>query len=281
MTIDTLRQVPLFESLDDEAAAELCHLLESVDCKAGAFLFRAGDEGNAMYLIERGKVRICVRATDGREMTLTELNRGDFFGEMALLNGQRRSADAVVAEDARLAVLSREHFLSFMRGSPNVALEMLTALANRLRHTDELLRHVATRNVNVEEAAHFTLADRAADAIAEFGGSWKFIIAAALILNLWILVNVVSAVFFGRKGFDPYPYLFLSVALNMLQIFQAPIILMSQNRQSHKDRLRAEIDYQVNLKNELALNEIVERLKHLERDHLRKAPGESVMTKSE
>src|SRR6266516_927372 len=269
MTVETLRQVPLFESLDDEAAKKLCELLESLDCKANTFLFRAGEAGDAMYIIERGKVRICVQATDGHEVTLTEFGRGDFFGEMALLDGQRRSADAVVAEDSRLAVLSREHFVSFMRSSPNVALEMLTALANRLRHTDELLRHTATRNVNVEEAAHFTLADRAADAIAEFGGSWKFIIAAALILNLWILVNVVSAVFFGRKGFDPYPYLFLSVALNMLQIFQAPIILMSQNRQSHKDRLRAEIDYQVNLKNELALNEIVERLKSLERDHLR------------
>jgi CRP/FNR family transcriptional regulator, cyclic AMP receptor protein len=272
MTIDTLRQVPLFESLDDEAADKLCQLLESLDCNAGTSLFRAGDEGDAMYLIERGKIRICVRATDGHEVTLTELGRGDFFGEMALLDGQRRrSADAVVAEDARLAVLSREHFLSFMRGSPNVALEMLTALANRLRHTDELLRHSATRNVNVEEAAQLTVADRAADAIAEFGGSWKFIIAAVLVLNLWILANVFSAVVFGRQGFDPYPYLFLSVALNMLQIFQAPIILMSQNRQSHKDRLRAEIDYQINLKNELALNEILEQLKALERDYLRLA----------
>jgi CRP/FNR family transcriptional regulator, cyclic AMP receptor protein len=272
MTIDTLRQVPLFESLDDEAADKLCQLLESLDCNAGTSLFRAGDEGDAMYLIEHGKIRICVRATDGHEVTLTELGRGDFFGEMALLDGQRRrSADAVVAEDARLAVLSREHFLSFMRGSPNVALEMLTALANRLRHTDELLRHSATRNVNVEEAAQLTVADRAADAIAEFGGSWKFIIAAVLVLNLWILANVFSAVVFGRQGFDPYPYLFLSVALNMLQIFQAPIILMSQNRQSHKDRLRAEIDYQINLKNELALNEILEQLKALERDYLRLA----------
>jgi CRP/FNR family transcriptional regulator, cyclic AMP receptor protein len=272
MTIDTLRQVPLFESLDDEAADKLCQLLESLDCNAGTSLFRAGDEGDAMYLIEHGKIRICVRATDGHEVTLTEFRRGDFFGEMALLvDGQRRSADAVVAEDARLAVLSREHFLSFMRGSPNVALEMLTALANRLRHTDELLRHSATRNVNVEEAAQLTVADRAADAIAEFGGSWKFIIAAVLVLNLWILANVFSAVVFGRQGFDPYPYLFLSVALNMLQIFQAPIILMSQNRQSHKDRLRAEIDYQINLKNELALNEILERLKALDRDYLRLA----------
>jgi CRP/FNR family cyclic AMP-dependent transcriptional regulator len=264
MTIDTLRQVPLFESLDDEAAAELCHLLESIDCKAGAFLFRAGEQGDAMYLIERGKVRICVRATDGREVTLTELGHGDFFGEMALLDGQRRSADAIVAEDARLAVLSRDHFLSFMRGNSNVALEMLTALANRLRHTDELLRRSATRNVNVEEAAQLTLADRAADIIAEFGGSWKFIIAAVLFFNVWVLINS-----FANSQFDAYPYLLLSTTLNMLAILQAPIILMSQNRQAHKDRLRSEIDYQINLKNELALNEILDRLKTLERDCMR------------
>ena len=277
MTIDTLRQVPLFESLDDEAAEDLCHLLESIDCRAGAFLFRAGEQGNAMYVIERGKVRICVRATDGHEVTLTELGRGDFFGEMALLEGQRRSADAIVAEDARLAVLSREHFLSFLRSTPNVALEMLTAVANRLRHTDELLRHSATRNVNVEEAAQLTLADRAADVIAEFGGSWKFIIAAVLFFNVWVLINIWLR-WVGESGFDPYPFLLLSTAINMLAVLQAPIILMSQNRQSHKDRLRAEIDYQINLKNELALNEIIERLKALERDYLRLASNKGSET---
>ena len=265
MTIDTLRHVPLFESLDDEAARKLCQLLQSIDCKARTSLFRAGEEGNAMYLIERGKVRISVQATDGHEVTLTELGRGDFFGEMALLDGQRRSADAIVAEDARLAVLSREHFLSFLRSSPDIALEMLTALANRLRRTDQLLRHSATRNVNVEEAAQRTLADRAADIIAEFGGSWKFIIAAVLFFNVWVLINTWLL---ANTGFDPYPYLLLSTAINMLAVLQAPIILMSQNRQSHKDRLRAEIDYQVNLKNELMLNEIIERLKALERDYL-------------
>jgi CRP/FNR family cyclic AMP-dependent transcriptional regulator len=266
MTIDTLRHVPLFESLDDEAAGKLCQLLTSIECKAKTSLFHAGDEGDAMYLIERGKVRISVRTTDGREMTLTELGRGDFFGEMALLDGERRSADAIVAEDARLAVLSREHFLSFVRGSPDVSLELLTALANRLRHTDELLRRSATRNVNVEEAARLTFADRAADIIAEFGGSWKFIIAAVLFFNVWVLINTWLL---AKNSFDPYPYLLLSTAINMLAVLQAPIILMSQNRQSHKDRLRAEIDYQINLRNELALNEIIERLRTLERDCLR------------
>jgi CRP/FNR family transcriptional regulator, cyclic AMP receptor protein len=266
MTIDTLRHVPLFESLDDESARQLCELLETRDCKAETFLCRAGDEGDAMYVIERGEVRICVQATDGREVMLTELGRGDFFGEMALLDGQRRSADAIVAEDARLAVLSREHFLSFIRSSPDVALKMLTAVANRLRHTDELLRHSATRNVNVEEAARRTFADRAADIIAEFGGSWKFIIAAVLFFNLWVLIN---SWLLAKGGFDPYPYLLLSTAINMLAVLQAPIILMSQNRQSHKDRLRAEIDYQINLKNEIALNEIIEHLKALERGYLK------------
>jgi len=268
MTIDKLRQVPLFESLDDDAARELCKLLETLDCEAAKVLFRAGDAGDAMYVIERGKVRICVQATDGHELTLAELGRGDFFGEMALFDGQRRSANAVVAEESRLAVLSREHFLFFMRSNPNVALEMLTALANRLRRTDELLRHNATRNVNVEEAAHLTFADRAADIIAEFGGSWKFIFAGVFFLNCWVLVNTWLL---RDKGFDPYPYLFLCVVLNMIQALQAPVIMMSQNRQAHKDRLRSDLDYQLNLKNELALQEILDRLKTLEREYLRLA----------
>src|SRR3954454_7433295 len=263
MNVETLRHVPLFESLDTEAAHELCELLESQDCKVGAVLFRTGDEGDAMYLIEQGKIRICVQTKDGHEVTLTELRRGDFFGEMALLDGKPRSADARVSEDARLAVLSREHFLSFVSTKPNVALEMLTALANRLRHTDELLRHTSTRNVNVEEAAQLTLADRAADLIAEFGGSWKFIIAAMLFVNAWVWLNMWAA-WLGKITFDPYPFLLLSTGVNVLAVLQAPIILMSQNRQAHKDRLRAEIDYQVNLKNELALNQILERLKALE-----------------
>jgi|SRR5262245_19177294 len=280
MNVETLRHVPLFESLDNEAAQELCELMESIDRKSGALLCRTGDEGDAMYLIEEGKVRICVRAKDGHEVTLTELERGDFFGEMALLDGNARSADAIVAEDARLAVLSRDHFLSFARSNPNVTLEMLTALTNRLRHTDELLRHTAVRNVNVEEAAQLTLADRAADLIAEFGGSWKFIIAAVFLFNVWVWINMWLA-WMGKIVFDPYPFLLLSLAINMLSVLQAPIILMSQNRQAHKDRLRAEIDYQVNLKNELALNEILEHLRTLEHKYRAQASSENGLTKAE
>jgi len=203
-----------------------------------------------MYLIERGMVRISMKSADGEELILAELGRGDFFGEMALIDGKARSANATVMEASRLLVLSRKHFLTFLSSSPNVALEMLTALSRRLRRTDELLHHLATRNVNEEEAAHLTFADRAADVIAEFGGSWKFIIASISFFILWVVANTILLT---RKPFDVYPFILLNLVLNMVTALQAPIIMMSQNRQSYKDRLRADLDYKVNLKNELTL----------------------------
>jgi CRP/FNR family transcriptional regulator, cyclic AMP receptor protein len=184
---------------------------------------------------------------------------------MALIDGKERSANAAAMEDSRLLVLSREHFLAFLSSSPAVAVEMLTALTRRLRRTDELLRHLATRNVNEEDALQMTFADHAADVIAEFGGSWKFIIASLTLFLVWIIMNTILLT---RKPFDAYPFILLNLALNMITALQAPIIMMSQNRQSHKDRLRADLDYKVNLKNELALSEILRRLHILERDCL-------------
>lgn len=263
MSPETIRTVPLFESLDDDAADTICSLLSMEECEGGSVLFRAGDAGDSMYLIEDGKVQISMRSADGEDLILAVLGPGDFFGEMALIDGKARSANASVVEPSRLAVLSRQHFLSFLGSSPKVALEMLTALSRRLRRTDELLRHLATRNANEEEEAHLTFADRAADMIAEFGGSWKFIIASLAFFLLWVAINSILLL---RKPFDPYPFILLNLALNMITALQAPIIMMSQNRESHKDRLRADLDYRVNLKNELALNEILRRLQLVEHD---------------
>src|SRR5919112_5475580 len=148
MTLESLRSVPLFASLDDDAATRLRGLLELELRPAGSVLFRKGEPGGAMYLIEGGRVRIHIRDDDGDEVTLAELAAGDFFGEMAILDGKPRSATATVAEDARLAVLSREHFHAFLRQSPEVALSMLAALSDRLRRTDEMLRQRVTRNLN-------------------------------------------------------------------------------------------------------------------------------------
>jgi uncharacterized membrane protein len=265
MPLESIRSVPLFASLDDETTHALRALLDVERKPAGSALFQAGDAGDSMYLIEGGRVRIHIRDADGDDVTLAELARGDFFGEMAILDGKPRSACATVVEDARLAVLPREHFLDFVRRNPGVALKMLAAITDRLRRTDDLLRHRVSRNVNEEEAAHLTLADRMADLIAEFGGSWKFIGASIGFMLLWVAVNTVML---GSRSFDPFPYVLLNLVLAVITGMQAPLIMMSQNRQGNKDRLRADLDYQVNLKNEMALTEVLRRLDVLESERL-------------
>jgi uncharacterized membrane protein len=267
MTLEALRSVPLFASLDDAAATELRNLLTTEDFSANTQLFHKGDSGNAMYLIETGRVRISLMDEDGQEITLAELAQGDFFGEMSLIDGRQRSADATAIQDARFAILSRPNFLAFVRSNPDVALGMLGALTDRLRRTDELLRSRVSRNANEEERRRATVADRAADLIAEFGGSWKFIGAAIAFLIFWVLLNTWLLY---DKGFDPFPYVLLNLVLGMITGLQAPIIMMSQNRQSEKDRLRADLDYRVNLKNELSLAEVLRRLDVLESERLPK-----------
>ena len=264
MTLEAIRSVPLFGSLSDDDAHELLTLLKSRSVAAGTSLFRAGELGDAMYLIQSGRVRIAVHDADGREIVLAELAQGDFFGEMAIIDGKQRSADAAVIEDAQLSVLSRENFLRFINTNPGVALEMLSAVFQRLRHTDRMLQQRVSRNVNEEQEKRMTIADRAADAIAEFGGSWKFIITAIGIIIAWIIFNSYIMV----KGFDVAPYQMLNLVMGIIAGLQAPIIMMSQNRQGSKDRLRADLDYQVNLKNEIALSEVLRRLDVLESERL-------------
>jgi CRP/FNR family transcriptional regulator, cyclic AMP receptor protein len=265
ITLEALRTVPLFSTLDDSAATELRKLLVVNDVPSGTSLFRAGEQGDAMYLIEGGRIKISVVDAEGDEVTLAELARGDYFGEMAILDDMPRSADAHVIEDARVFILSSNDFHAFVRLYPEVALKMLSATFNRLRKTDDLLRQRVSRNANEEEAARLTFADRMADLIAEFGGSWKFIGAAVGFFLLWIIVNTMLL---RNLGFDPFPYVLLNLVLGMITGLQAPIIMMSQNRQGLKDRLRADLDYQVNLKNELALTEVLRRLDVLESERI-------------
>jgi uncharacterized membrane protein len=258
-----LRGVPLFAALDDSAVEELCGYLHPVEFKGGSSLFRVGDSGDAMYIIESGRVRITVTDADGREVILASLGHGDFFGEMAMLDGHGRSADATVTEDSRLAVLTRENFLTFVSSDARIVLEMLSAITRRLRRTDDLLRHRVSRNANEEDARNLTLADRAADRIARFGGSWKFIIFSVVLVIIWMAVNTMLL---RAEPFDAYPFVLLNLVLGMMAALQAPIIMMSQNREAQKDRLRADLDYQVNLKNEMLLGEILRLLERREKD---------------
>lgn len=265
MTLEALRSVPLFASLDDEEARALRDLLRVTHAPAGTLLFSAGDEGDSMYLIEGGRVRIHLRDADGDEVTLAELDDGDFFGEMALLDDEPRSASATVIADADLGILARDDFLSFVRNSPDIALHMMSAITQRLRRTDDLLRQRVSRNLNEVEEERMTLADRMADAVSDFGGSWKFIGATLLFVAFWILYNSWLR---GDQGVDPFPYSLLDVINGIVAALLTPIILISQNRQDQKDRLRADLDFQVNLKNELALAEVMRRLDVLESERL-------------
>ena len=265
MTLEELRSVPLFAGLDDDAARELRDLLKVREVPSETPLFRFGDSGDAMYLIDSGRVRISVHDSFGHAVTLAELGGGDFFGEMAILDGKARSADATVVEGARLAILPRQDFLAFVRRNPDVALKMLSAITNRLRDTDELLRQRVSRNANVEEAARMTGPDRLANRLAEFGGSWMFIAVLVLILILWVVLN---SWLMRQSEIDPYPYQLLGLILGIIAGVQAPIIMMSQNRQGEKDRLRADLDFQINLKNEISLAEILRRLDVLESERL-------------
>jgi len=264
MTLEALRSVPLFASLDDEAAKTLRELLKAQQVPSNTRLFGQGETGDAMYLIESGKVRISIHDEDNKELTLAELAQGDFFGEMSLIDGRKRSANASVIEDASLSILSRDAFLSFVRANPDVALFMLSALSDRLRRTDELLRSRVSRNANEEEQLRLTTADRAADTLTAFGGSWKFIGFALALLVVWILLNSVIL----NRAFDVYPYNMLDLVFGIIAGIQAPIIMMTQNRQSENDRLRADLDYKVNLKNELSLAEVLRRLDVLESERL-------------
>src|ERR1051325_8369435 len=215
MTLEALRSVPLFASLDDGAARDLRSLLRVLEAPNSTVLFNHGETGDAMYLIENGRVRIHVLDSTGHDVTLAELAGGDFFGEMALLDGKPRSADATVIEDARLAILSRNDFLSFVRRNPDGALQMLSAITDRLRRTDELLRQRVSRNVNDEAAARMTLSDRMADIFSNFAGSWTFFIASLVLILVWVLLN---AWLLGSQQFDTYPYNLLDLVFGIIDL---------------------------------------------------------------
>ena len=215
-----------------------------------------------MYLIETGRVRISVKDADGHDATLADLHDGEFFGEMAILDEQPRSADATVTTNTRLAVLSRDDFRNFLHANPDIALGILTAMIHRLRRTDELLRHRVSRNVNEEEAAHTHF--RRSRGRHDRGIRRQLEVYHRLphIFHCVDIDQYISP--HSKTAFDPF-HIFCSIwSLNVIAALQAPIIMMSQNRQGLKDRLRADLDYRVNLKNELLLSEVQQRLSVIE-----------------
>ena len=262
-----LSEVPLYHGLDEQEVEELNRLLGEVTFQAGETIFYEDDPGDAAYIVRSGAVRIWTHDEDQREVTLARLEPYEFFGEMAVLDGSPRSANAGALEETRLGRLSREDMHSFLLAHPSAALVMIQEIARRLRQTNRIVAKRVTRNVNVEMEQRMTPGQRVADRIASLGGSWAFIVIYCVLLlaiNAFVLTRLGSGT--SEAPFDPFPYILLNLALSLTAALLAPIILMSQNRAQQKARLAAENDFRVNLKNELLLEELTRRMDRLQND---------------
>jgi CRP/FNR family cyclic AMP-dependent transcriptional regulator len=260
---ESLSRIPLFRRLDREELESLAEAVDQVEVKAGAVIFHEHDQGDALYVLEAGAVRIWVRDEDVQEVTLSELKPGDFFGELAVLDSGERSANASALVDSTLHRLRRDDFEAFLVKYPHASIDVIREVAARLRQTNLLVSQRVTRNINREMDEKMTLGQRVADKVASFGGSWTFIFIYCTFLLLWMAVNTFIMAHLGSgpdgEQWDPYPYILLNLMLSMTAALQAPIIMMSQNRSGEKDRLAAEQDFKVNLKSELMLEELVRR----------------------
>lgn len=259
----SLSQVHLFKLLDSTELENLAESVDQVSYKAGEHVFYERDLGDALYIVDTGAVRIWVRDEDVQEVTLSELNPGEFFGELAVLDSGERSANATAIVDTILHRLRRENFHNFLLKYPHASVDVLREITARLRQTNQLVSQRVTRNINREMEDKMTLGQRVADKVASFGGSWTFIFIYCGFLLGWIAINTFILTRMGRSPegaqWDPYPYILLNLMLSMTAALQAPIIMMSQNRAGEKDRLAAEQDFKVNLKSELMLEELMRR----------------------
>jgi CRP/FNR family cyclic AMP-dependent transcriptional regulator len=258
-----LRQSPTFQLLDDDELAELTAHVDERSFAAGQVVFQAGEPGGAMHVVLSGRVEVYLLDEDRKRVVLNELGPGEIFGELSLFDGDPRSASVRTLEATRTFQIDRADLERLFARRPHAALDILTVMSRRLRRTDLLLSQRAARNPNEVLEQKATFGEHVADAVARFGGSWSFIFAFAAILLAWVTVNTVLLL--GRpEPFDPYPFILLNLFLSMLAAIQAPVIMMSQNRQDSKDRVRSELDYQVNLKAELEIMELHEKFDRLE-----------------
>jgi len=259
-TVTMIGEVPIFGLLDDEEREALAQMMDCRDFKEGEIIFHYGDSGGEIFILRNGNVELFIESMEGQKIVISENEKGDVIGELSFLDGGARTATALARETTQTLVMHRDRLLEFIDKHPHAAMDLLTAVGRRLRATDELLRTQVSRNPNLEEEERLTFGQRIADKVASFGGSWTFIIIFGVILAVWVFIN--SAALFS-KHFDPYPYILLNLFLSMIASVQAPVIMMSQNRLSAKDRLKSDLDYEVNLKAELEVAHLHRKVDHI------------------
>jgi CRP/FNR family transcriptional regulator, cyclic AMP receptor protein len=264
---ELLKGVALFQFLDDHERADLAGQLEVVRFKAGEQLFQIGEPGEALFVIRTGAVEAYFKNDTGERITLEAVMPGGFIGELSLLDSGPRSASAVATEDTEALRLNRANLEKFLSLRPQAAMDLLAAMGKRMRFTAERLRHTATRNANEESADRRTLVQKGADWIAEFAGSITFLMLHVVWFGLWLLLNSVKIP--GVPQWDPFPFGFLTLTVSLEAIFLSVFVLLSQNRQAAKDRVRSDIEYDVNLKAELEIVNLHEKMDRLTADVLK------------
>jgi CRP/FNR family transcriptional regulator, cyclic AMP receptor protein len=239
---EVLKQVPLFSLLDDDETAVLAGQVELKTFVPRQRIYKMGDPGGRAYVMVSGNVRITTVDEDHQEVVVDEPAPGQFFGFASMLEQTPHQTDAVAVEETVCIEVDRNDILVLIQHKPHAGMDMLAVLGHQFHSAQHLVRVRANRHPNevIEEQA--TFGERIADSVATFGGSWTFIITFAVVLSVYTTINVTLR----GSAWDPYPFILLNLFLSMLAAIQAPVIMMSQNRQDKKDRLRGELDYDVN-----------------------------------
>ena len=257
---ELLSRIPMFEGLAPDDVRALAASLVERHYGAGQLIMNLGDVGTSMFIIARGHVNIHLPGEASRRISLKDVSDGEYFGELALFDDKPRSASALATTDAVLLELDRETLSSYLSTRPHAALTLLRTLAGRLRETNAMLSQRAAKNTVQEIESQLTWSQRLADKVAELNGSWAFILFLLGLTVFWMLINSRLV---GAGPFDEYPFVFFNLLLAVLVALQGPLIVMSQNRQSLKDRAQAETDFAVNLKNEVNIETLLRELGEL------------------
>ncbi len=252
--------IPLFSLLGEEERQLLAAQVEIRTFHARQSIFKAGDPGGQAYVVLTGHVHLSMIDEDGQELVMHQADPGDFFGMPSMLEDAPHQTSARALEDTRALEIDRADLAVLLKARPLAGLDMLTMVGRQFHETQQLVRQRATRNFNLEFEERETMGARVADAVARFGGSWSFILMFGVVLISYASANVLLA----ERAWDPYPFILLNLFLSMLAALQAPVIMMSQNRQEAKDRLRSELDYRINLKAELEISRLLSRTERLE-----------------
>jgi CRP/FNR family cyclic AMP-dependent transcriptional regulator len=262
-----LKEVPLFSKLDDDEMNVLASQVELRQFAARHRIYRIGDAGEHAYVMLSGRIQVTTVDDDQQDVLVDEPARGQFFGFASMLEKTPHQTNAVALDAATCLEISREDIFHLLQQKPHAGMDMLSVLGHQIHAAQQLVRVRAARNPNEIIESESTFGERIADTVAAFGGSWTFILTFLGILIVYTATNVALS----NSAWDPYPFILLNLFLSMLAALQAPVIMMSQNRQDTKDRLRGELDFEVNRRAETEIqalarkvNLVVDKLDDLE-----------------